>query len=192
MRDNLAEQAHPKIGIAVTTVGRWDELRNLLEDLSKQSQPPHAVGIAYHDVDAADDLESLVHSFTDKLAITTAISPRGISNGRNAAAATFGDDIEWICFPNDTSRLDDDFLERIARHATPHTTVCAVQVVDRQGPRNTLPAPGSQLTRRNVWGAAEAATMFRRQDFVRVGRLIRQSDRAQKLRGKRAKVPTCC
>ena len=57
MRENLAEQAHPKIGIAVTTVGRWDELRNLLEDLSKQLQPPHAVGIAYHDVDAADDLE---------------------------------------------------------------------------------------------------------------------------------------
>ena len=123
----------------------------MLEDLSKQSQPPHAVAIAHHDVDAADDLATLVQSFADKLTITTVISPRGISNGRNAAAATFGDDVEWVYFPNDTSRLDDDFLERIARHVTPRTTVCAVQLVDREGARNTLPAPGSQLTRRNVW-----------------------------------------
>jgi hypothetical protein len=170
MSDSVAKRAHPKIGIAVTTVGRWDELRGLLEDLSKQSQPPHAVAIAHHDVDATDDLDTLVQSFADKLAITTVISPRGISNGRNAAAGTFGDDVEWVYFPNDTSRLDDDFLERIARHATPRTTVCAVQLVDREGVRNTLPAPGSELTRRNVWGATEPATMFRRQDYDRVGR----------------------
>ena len=160
----------PKIGVAVTTVGRWDELRNLLDDLATQSEPPHAVAIAHHDVDAQAALDALVQSFSDKLTITTVVSPRGISNGRNAAAATFGDDVDWVYFPNDTSRIDADFLERIAQHATPHTTVCAVRLVDREGARNALPAPGSPLTRRNVWGAIEPATVFRRRDFDRVGR----------------------
>lgn len=169
MTECVADSAHRKIGIAVTTVGRWDDLRNLLDDLSRQTQPPHAVAIAHHDVDAAGALDAIVQSFADKLAIATVISPRGISNGRNAAAAMLDNDVDWICFPNDNSRIDNDFLERVARRLSPHTTVCAMKVVDREGARNPLPAPGSELTRRNVWGALEAATMIRRQDFVRAG-----------------------
>ncbi|CAN5871411.1 hypothetical protein BH09ACT7_BH09ACT7_33160 [soil metagenome] len=170
MSGSVVNPAHPTFGIAVTTVGRWEELRGLLDDLARQTQPPHAVAIAHHNAEAADELDALVQSFADRLAITTVVSPRGISNGRNAAAATFGDDVDWVYFPNDTSRIDDDFLERIAQHVTPKTTVCAAQLIDREGVRNTLPAPGSPLTRRNVWGAIEPATVFRRQDFVRVGR----------------------
>lgn len=164
-----ANPDHPTIGVAVTTVGRWEALGDLLDDLSKQSRPPQAVAIAHHDADAAGHLDALVQSFSDTLAITTVLSPRGISNGRNAAAAMFGDDVDWLYFPNDTSRLDTDFLARMARHTTPEQTVCAAQLVDREGVRNALPPSGSQLTRRNVWGAIEPATMFRRQDFVRVG-----------------------
>ncbi len=169
MSGGVVNPAHPKIGVAVTTVGRWNELRTLLSDLSSQSQPPHAVAIAYHDVDAAAALDTVIQSFADNLVITTVVSPRGISNGRNAAAATFGDDIDWIWFPNDNSRIDSDFLERVAQRLTPHTTVCAMKVVDREGVRNVLPEPGSELTRRNVWGAIEAASVIRRQDFARVG-----------------------
>lgn len=168
MSDGVADPGYPRIGVAVTTVGRWDDLRNLLDDLSRQSRPPHAVGIAHHDADDANALDELVRSFADTLTISTAISPRGISNGRNAAAALFGDDVDWLWFPNDTSRVDPDFLERVSRHLTPDRTVCALNLVDREGIRNSLPAPGSPLTRRNVWGAIEPATMFRRADFVRV------------------------
>lgn len=164
-----ANPDHPTIGVAVTTVGRWDALRNLLDDLSRQSWPPCAVAIAHHDVDAAGDLDALVQSFADKLVITTVVSPRGISNGRNAAAAMFGDDVDWLYFPNDTTRLDDDFLARMAQHTTSEHTVCAAQLVDREGIRNALPPVDSPLTRRNVWGAIEPATMFRREDFARVG-----------------------
>ncbi|WP_233164993.1 glycosyltransferase family 2 protein [Mycobacterium sp. AT1] len=161
---------HPRIGIAVTTVGRWNDLRELLGDLARQTRPPQAVAIAHHDPGAADELEALVQSFADTLAISTVVSPRGISNGRNAAAALLGDDVDWLYFPNDTSRVDDDFLERVGRHATPEVTVCAVQLVDSEGPRNMLPAHGSPMTRRNVWGAIEPATLFSREAFERVGR----------------------
>jgi hypothetical protein len=167
--DSLANPAHPKIGIAITTVGRWNALAALLDDLASQSQPPHAIAIAHHDADAQGALDEVVASFGDKLSITTVVSPRGISNGRNAAAATFGDDVEWLCFPNDNTRIDADFLESIARRAKPSSTVCAVQLIDREGARNTLAAPGEPLTRRTVWGAIEAATMIRRRDFVKVG-----------------------
>ena len=64
-----------RIGVAVTTIGRWDELRNLLEDLSNQTQPPHAVAVAHHDADDADDLERLVRTFADGLTIRTVLSP---------------------------------------------------------------------------------------------------------------------
>jgi len=169
MDAGVPNPAHAKVGVAVTTVGRWDELGRLLDDLASQTQRPHAVAIAHHNADAANKLDTLVQSFSDRLSITTVISPRGISNGRNAAAATFGDDVDWVCFPNDNSCLDTDYLERIKRCATPDTTFVAVKFVDRQGARNKIPAPGSKLTRRNVWGAIEAATLIRRRDFVRVG-----------------------
>lgn len=161
---------HPTIGVAVTTVGRWDDLRELLGDLARQTQPPRAVAVAHHDEAAAGELAELVASFSDTLSIRTVLSPRGISNGRNAAAELLGEEVDWLYFPNDTSRVDDDFLERIGRHATPDTTVVAVQLVDREGPRNALPPRGSVLTRRNVWGAIEPATLFNRRAFYRAGR----------------------
>jgi hypothetical protein len=167
--DSVANPARPTIGVAVTTVGRWDALRVLLDDLANQSQPPHAVAIAHHDETAAAALDALVGSFADKLAISTVVSPRGISNGRNAAAGMLGDDVDWVWFPNDTTRIDPDFLERVSPHLTAGTTVCAVQLVDHEGPRNVLPPAGTQLDRRNVWGPIEAATLFRRQDYARAG-----------------------
>lgn len=166
----MAQPTQARVGVAITTVGRWDELGKLLDDLARQTLPPRAVAIAHHgNGETTAGLDALLQSFANQLEITTVVSPRGISNGRNAAAAMLADDVDWIWFPNDTSRIDDDFLERITSHLVPEATICAVRLVDREGPRNQLPAAGSQLTRRNVWGAIEPATMFRRQDFVRAG-----------------------
>jgi hypothetical protein len=158
-----------RIGVAITTVGRWDELRGLLGNLAAQSCPPHAVAIAHHDAAGSADLEELIRPLAEVLDIRTVVSARGISNGRNAAAAAIGDDVEWLWFPNDTSRVDSDFLKRVSHHCVPPTTVCAVQMVDREGPRHPLPAPGTKFTRRTVWGAMEPATLFRRDQFVAAG-----------------------
>ncbi|AFM16089.1 hypothetical protein Mycch_1282 [Mycolicibacterium chubuense NBB4] len=166
-----ASVPHPAVpvGVAITTVGRWDALRNLLGDLATQTRRPCAVTIAHHDPDSAAKLDALVQSFAPQLEIRTVVSPRGISNGRNAAAATFGDEVEWLWFPNDTSRVDADFFERVFTHCTPATTVCAVQLADREGARNPLPPAGTKLTRRNAWGAIEPATLYRRDAFMTVG-----------------------
>lgn len=158
-----------RVGVAITTVGRWDELRNLLGDLAAQTCPPTAVAIAHHDPAGSGDLEALISAFTDTLHIKTVVSARGISNGRNAAASALGDEVDWLWFPNDTNRVDPDFLERVSRHLIPPTTACAVQMVDSEGPRNPLPAAGTKLTRRTVWGAIEPATFFSRDQFIAAG-----------------------
>lgn len=160
---------HARIGVAITTVGRWDELRNLLGDLAAQTCRPAAVAIAHHDQAGSADVEALIGSFADTLDIKAVMSARGISNGRNAAAAALGAEVEWLWFPNDTNRVDADFLERVARHCTAPTTVCAVQMIDREGPRHPLPAPGTNFTKRTVWGAMEPATILRRDQFVAAG-----------------------
>ncbi len=157
-------------GIAITTVGRWDHLRRLLGDLAAQSLAPRVVAIAHHaGIDSTPELWAVVEEFADKLPIRTAVSARGASRGRNAAAATFTDDVEWILFPNDTSRIDEEFLECLAVYCVEPTNVCAVRFVDSEGSRNKLPAPGSAFDRRTAWGAIEPATAIRRRDFDRVG-----------------------
>jgi hypothetical protein len=164
------EHSAPKFGVAVTTVGRWDELGLLLDDLAGQSQPPRAVAIVHHG-DSGDppELDALLHRFADTLSVRTVVSPRGVSNGRNVGAQTLGDEVDWVWFPNDTSRIGPDFFERVAPHCAPPATVVALQLVDREGPRNPLPEPGSPLTRRNAWGAMEPATVFRREQYLAVG-----------------------
>lgn len=163
------EIAAPKFGVALTTVGRWEELGLLLEDLAGQSYPPHAVAIVHHG-DGGDPpaLVDLVQRFGGDLDIRTLASPRGVSNGRNAGAKTLSD-VDWLWFPNDTSRVDPDFFERVAPLCAPPATVLALQLADREGPRNPLPERGSPMTQRNVWGVIEPATVFRRQQFEAVG-----------------------
>lgn len=164
-----AEAPDPRIGVAVTTVGRWEALRALLGDLAAQTRPPAAVAIAHHDPAQTPELDALVAAFSDTLTLRTVLSARGISHGRNAAATALGDDVDWLWFPNDTSRVDADFLERVAPHCAASATVCAGRLVDREGPRNPLPAPGTPLTKRSAWGAIEPATVFRRDAFTEVG-----------------------
>ncbi|WP_111510428.1 glycosyltransferase family 2 protein [Mycobacterium kyogaense] len=159
----------PRIGVAVTTVGRWDALRELLADLAGQTRPVAAVAIAHHDPAGAAALDAVIADFTDTLTIRTTLSARGISNGRNAAAALLPDDVEWLWFPNDTSRVAPDFVEHLSRHCTPSATVCAGRLLDSEGPRNPLPAPGTALTKRSAWFAIEPATVFRRDAFVAAG-----------------------
>lgn len=158
-----------RIGVAVTTVGRWDSLRELLGDLAEQTYPPSLIAVAHHDVTATAELDDIVKAFADSLEIRTVVSPRGISNGRNAAAAALGDEVDWLWFPNDTTRIDAQTLELLSHHCVPPSTAVAAQLVDREGPRNPLPVPGSALTRRNVWGAMEPATLFERTAFEAAG-----------------------
>lgn len=169
MGPSAPDPARPRIGVAITTVGRWEPLRELLGDLATQSHPPYAVVIAHHDPSGTADLDALVSDFDGTLQIRAIISDRGISNGRNAAAAALGEDVEWLWFPNDTNRVDADFLERVSHHCAAPTTVVAVQLVDREGPRHPLPARGTKLTRRTVWGAMEPATLLRREEFAATG-----------------------
>ena len=145
-------------------------LGRLLDDLARQSKPPHTVAIAYEDHgDVAEGLRKVLQGRADQLTIRTVVKSGSASNGRNMAVATFTDDVEWIYFPTDTTRIDADFLERLSGYCVVPTTVCALRLVDAEGNRNKLPARGSGLTRRNVWQAIMPAMAIRYRDFLRVG-----------------------
>ncbi|MGE2836562.1 glycosyltransferase family 2 protein [Mycobacterium sp. SMC-4] len=159
----------PRFGIAIATIGRWAEVGQLLDDLAAQTYPPSAVVIAHHDREQPEPEALTALLRTRHLPVRVVVSPRGVSHARNIAAAALGDDVDWVLFPNDTTRYDADFLERLAGRCVPPTTVCAAQLVDQEGPRNLLPAAGAPLTRRTAWGAIEPATAFRLDEFRAVG-----------------------
>lgn len=168
MSPDVPQPAGARIGVGISTVGRWAAARELLTDLARQTQRPNAVAIAHHDTVPPDGLDALLRDFGDAFPIRIVVSKRGVSNGRNAAAAVL-DDVDWVWFPNDTNRIGPDFVERVSRHCVAPVTVCALQMVDAEGPRNKLPPPGAESTRRTVWGAIEPATVYNRAAFMSVG-----------------------
>ncbi len=166
----MPNDSYARFGVVVTSVGRWDDLRALLADIAAQTHPPRSVVIAHHvDIDNVPALRHLVADFTGTMSLRTVVSERGASNGRNAGAAALGEDVDWVLFPNDTSRLDADFFERLAPYCVGSATVCAARLTDAEGARNQIPPPSTPLDRRTVWGAIEPATALRREEFVRAG-----------------------
>lgn len=157
-------------GVVIASVGRWEPLHALLGDIAAQTLPPRMVVVAHHhSIDDAPGLQGILAEFGKALTIRAVQCERGASNGRNAGAAALDPDVDWVIFPNDTSRLDPDFLARLALHCVGETTVCAVRLVDIEGDRNELPPAGTSLDRRTVWGAIEPATALRCAEFIRAG-----------------------
>lgn len=166
----MPNDAPVSFGVVITSVGRWDDVRALLGDIAAQTHPPHTVVIAHHvSIDDVPGLRRLVDDFTGRMRLRTVVSERGASRGRNAGVAALGEDVDWILFPNDTSRLDADFFERLVPYCAAPATVCAVRLADTEGSRNEIPTWGTPLDRHTVWGAIEPATALRREEFVRAG-----------------------
>jgi hypothetical protein len=157
-------------GVVITTIGRWDNIASLFEDLAKQSTPPHTVALAYEDrPDAVEGLSTVLQRYSDKLTIRAIAKTGGGSIGCNKAAAMLTDDVEWMCFLTDRCRVDPDYLERLSEHCVAPTTVCALQLSDAEGDRNKLPPRGSAFTRRNAWSAVVPAMAVKRRDYEEVG-----------------------
>jgi GT2 family glycosyltransferase len=160
----------PSFGMAITTVGRWDSICRLLDDLAAQSVRPAMVSIAYDDnVDAAEGLKKVHDRYSDVLTIRTVIKHGGSTAGHNTAAAQFTDDVDWIYLLTDNCRLEHDFLERLSAHCTPTASVCAARLVDADGDRNTLPPADAEFTRRNAWSVVVPSMAIRRTDYMTVG-----------------------
>jgi Glycosyl transferase family 2 len=158
----------PTFGIVISTVGRWDRVSQVLDDLANQSTPPRTVALAYENT-AAPGLDNLLERFADRLRLRPAVKSGGYSIGCNTAVAMLDGDVEWICLLTDSCRVDPDFLQRLSEYCVAPATVCAMRLVDAEGDRNKLPPRGSKLTRRNVWSVAVPGMVVRHRDYLKVG-----------------------
>lgn len=144
-----------RVGIAVTTTGRWGYLEELLTSIWASTHQPVRVVVANQSGDRPPQ-----KLFAGRNVVFVD-SDGGASQGRNDAAALLRDHVDVIAFPNDHSRYREDTIEAAARFfdADADLAGLAGTLVEPTGPRFKLPASGNALNRRTVWRAIES-TMF--------------------------------
>ncbi len=143
-----------RIGLAVTTIGRDDALRELLRSAAQGRRRPSIVVFANQSgrrLELGDDHPFPVH---------VVASAGGASRGRNDACRGLGQ-VDYVGFPNDDTRMAADTLEDVLRafEDFEHPDAIAVSMWESGAPRFALPADGVLLDRRTVWRALEA-TIF--------------------------------
>lgn len=150
-----------RVGIAVTTTGRWGYLEELLASIRASTAQPVRIVIANQS--GAQPPQALL----GERGVVVVDSRGGASQGRNDAAAVLRDDVDVIAFPNDHSRYRDDTIEVAARFfdADADLAGLAGTLVEPTGSRFRLPPSGTVLDRRTVWRAIES-TMFVRSSFA--------------------------
>ena len=144
--------------LVVATIGRVDELRQLLASLERQTHKDFRVLV----VDQNDDdriAEALgAHG---SLEIERLRAPGGLSKARNVALPQLRADV--VAFPDDDCVYPDDLLERVAARLTPDLDGVT-------GREPWWPAGSAMLTRDNLWNRAISFTIFLRRHVVeRVG-----------------------
>ncbi|MGN7977347.1 glycosyltransferase family 2 protein [Microbacterium sp. 22195] len=160
--------SRPRFGVMISTLGTRPELRELLQSLATQTEPPHAVGIA--DQGTSTLVADVVREFESRLPIhLTRTGSRGLSAGRNDAINASPSDITHYLFPNDTSTYPERLLEELGEHLG-GADVCAMSYVDSLGVRNAAPAARPpDLTLAEVFSIIEAGMAVSARRLLEVG-----------------------
>ena len=156
------------IGLVITTLGREQGLRRLLQSLEGQVAAEDAIVIvAQRNLEAVQTLAMEFATIGCDIIVTT--SPLGASRGRNAGveALPAGEDY-LLHFPNDTTWFPPGTIDGI--RCTPSTASAgALTVTDENGPKFRLPVAGTLLDRWNVWTIIEMGLVMRRTVFTALG-----------------------
>ncbi|MGR0320232.1 glycosyltransferase family 2 protein [Agromyces sp. ZXT2-3] len=156
-----------ELGLVVSTLGRVEPLRRLLDSLSgRLAQGDELVVVAQRNL---AEVEAMVAGFDagSGRAIVTTSEP-GAARGRNHGVARLQGVDPLLVFPNDTTWFPAGTLE--ALRALPDATrLAAMTVVDEHGPKFALPAAGTPFDRWNAWSVIEMGLLVRRSLFDAVG-----------------------
>lgn len=154
--------------LAVTTLGRIEALRRLLDSVAPQLGPDDRVVIVAQDNE--HDVHRLVDAIGrgDRIAVTS--SPRGASLGRNTGIASFADapDDALVMFPNDTTWFPEGTIDAV-RRVIGDAPGAAVTVSTEIGPRFVLPPAGAALDVSTVWQVIEMSLVIRLGILRRIG-----------------------
>jgi glycosyltransferase involved in cell wall biosynthesis len=157
--------------VVVTTLGRVEPVRRLLESVAPQLTGGDRLVIVAQG--SEDGIRALADEATratrGQIMVTT--SSRGASLGRNAGVAFGGAGLEdaLVMFPNDTTWFPDGTLASIRERMDAEALAGAVTVMTPSGPRFELPAPGTPLDRRSVWQVIEMSLIIRLPVFRAIG-----------------------
>ena len=153
----------PSFDLVVATIGRRNELAELLESLRAQSHPRFRVIVV--DQSSDDRLAPLLSSVAD-LDVLHLRSERGLSRARNAAFGQLTADV--IAFPDDDCTYPRGLLARVAeRLAEPGLEGLTGRVVDANGRSSgSWKRDRALLDRSNLWNRANSATVFLRRELV--------------------------
>lgn len=156
--------------LSVTTLGRIDPLRTLLQSLQGQLRTTDRVVIVAQD--HLDEVRALAAEFRPTLGdgLRVATSARGASLGRNTGVSIGAEGLEdaLLMFPNDTTWFPEGAIAAI-REGIQDAEAGAVTVVTSSGPRFVLPAPGTPLDAGTVWKVIEMGLVMRLGLFRRLG-----------------------
>jgi hypothetical protein len=156
------------IGLVVTTLGREQGLRRLLQSLAGQVMVADTIVIvAQRNLAAVTALAAEFSNVGCAISVTT--SRLGASRGRNAGVAALPAGEDYLLhFPNDTTWFPPGTVAGI-RSTPPEASAGALTVTDENGPKFHLPAPGTPLDRWNVWTVIEMGLVMRRSVFTKLG-----------------------
>ncbi len=156
-------------GVVVPTIGRVEQLRELLESVWGQGFESVVVSVcAQRNQDA---VEAVVEDFRRTSGMTVHFvtgSTPGVAGGRNAAVAAITERVEYLLFPNDTSRLPAGLLTDL-RAGLRGGAAAAVTVTEGHGVKFTLPPEGAPLDRRSVWLVISPGLVLHRGTFDDLG-----------------------
>lgn len=142
-----------RLGVVVTTVGRWEQLDRLIRSVTESEQVDALMAVANQSGHKAPS------ALMGARGVRWVDSGGGISRGRNDAMATLDGEADLLAFPNDHSWYPAGTLAAAAARfdATGRPGALAGSLVEPFGPRVRLPAAGRPLDRWTVWRAIEPA-----------------------------------
>jgi len=161
----------PRFSLVMTTTGRVEEVRRLLESL--RSQTYKAFELIVVDQSEGDEVEALCRGFSD-LHITHTRTPRvGVSRARNLGIPAARGEI--IAVPDDDCEYPEDLLARVDEYLRSRPDVDGVSGISRDKVTGDITvAPfdlgGGMVSLKNLWRRHTSASMFlRRAAWEKVG-----------------------
>jgi hypothetical protein len=138
-----------RVGVVVTTVGRWEAVERLLASVSSAT----AVAIANQSGEPAP------MSIARSGLVEIVDSGGGISRGRNDAMKLLKGATDIMAFPNDHSRFQADTISCAISHFANDDPPGALagSLLEPAGIRFRVPKTGTSLTDWTVWRAIEPA-----------------------------------
>lgn len=149
-----------KFSLITSTIGRMEELNNLLASLDVQTCRSFELIVV--DQNSRDLLQPILERYQDSFPIVHVRSARGASRGRNVGMAHARGDI--IAFPDDDCTLPPDVLERVATELDAHPHWHGLSGSAADSPR--WPKSAGRINRLNVWKRAIEWTIFLRREVV--------------------------